>query len=82
MYKMQPWCILNLAVRHPWSSMVRHPWSSWSWSPLTVVLSKSKLANLSVKVVRPAVSNVIFLDKLLSQIFNCTNQEKGGLGGQ
>ena len=82
MYKTQPWGILNLAVRHPWSSMVRHPWSSWSWSPLTVVLSKSKLANLSVKVVRPAVSNVIFLDKLLSQIFNCTNQEKGGLGGQ
>ena len=81
MYKMQPWCILNLAVRHPWSSMVRHPWSSWSWSPLTVVLSMLKLANLSVNVVRRAVSNVI-LDKLLSQISNCTNQEKGGLGGQ
>ena len=82
MYKMQPWCILNLAVRHPWSSMVRHPWSSWSWSPFTVALSMLKLANLSVNVVIPAVSNAIFLDKLLSQVFNCTNQEKGGLGGE
>ena len=63
MYKMQPWGILNLAVRHPWSSMVRHPWSSWSWSPK---LKKLKLANLSVNVVIPAVSNAIFLDKLLS----------------
>ena len=74
MYKMQPWGILNLAVRHPWSSMVRHPWSSmvrhpwssWSWSPFTVALSMLKLANLSVNVVIPAVSNAIFLDKLLS----------------
>ena len=82
MYKMQPWCILNLAVGHPWSSMVRHPWSSWSWSPFTVALSMLKLANLSVNVVIPAVSNAIFLDKLLSQVFNCTNQEKGGLGRQ
>ena len=58
MYKMQPWGILNLAVRHPWSS--------WSWSPFTVALSMLKLANLSVNVVIPAVSNAIFLDKLLS----------------